>query len=165
MKIAINIGHTKMGVGTGANKYLNESIETRKIGYEVLKLLADTKHEALPLVFDKSSDNLKEAVELANNENVDLFLSIHLNAGGGQGCEAYTWQGSKTKEAVNVLNNLNKLGLKNRGVKNGSHLYVIKKTKMNALLVEICFVDNQSDYESFKKIGYTNIAKAIVSAI
>jgi N-acetylmuramoyl-L-alanine amidase len=165
MKIAINMGHTKIGTGTGAAKYLNESVETRKIGYDVLKLLADTKHEAVPVVFDKSSNNLKEAVDLANAENADLFLSVHLNAGGGQGCEAYTWQGKKTKEAVAVLNNLSKLGFKNRGVKNGSGLYVIKNTKMNAVLVEVCFVDSETDRDLFNKAGYGKIAKAIVDAL
>lgn len=165
MRIVINAGHTKVGVGTGANGLLNESKETRKIAYELMKMLADTNHEVIPAVYDKSSDNLKEAVNTANNKNADLFVSIHLNAGGGQGCEVYTWKGNKTKEAVNVCNNLNKLGFKNRGIKNGSNLYVIKKTKMNALLIEVCFVDNKQDAELFKKVGYTNIAKAIYTAI
>lgn len=165
MKIVINAGHTKTGIGTGANGYLNESIETRKIAYELMKQLSETNHVVIPCIFDKSSHNLKEAVNLANKENADLFISIHLNGGGGQGSEVYTWQGKNTKEAVNALNNLNKLGFKNRGVKNGSSLYVIKKTKMNALLIEVCFVDNKSDYELFKRVGYENIAKAILKAI
>lgn len=165
MKIVVNAGHTKTGIGTGANGYLNESIETRKVAYELMKQLADTKHEVVAGVFDRSTNNLKQAVDLANKENADLFISIHLNAGGGQGCEVYTWQGKKTQEAVNVCANLNKLGFKNRGVKNGSNLYVIKNTKMNALLIEICFVDNKADYELFKKIGYERIANAILKAL
>lgn len=161
MKIVINSGHTKMGVGTGANKYLNESIEARKIAYELMKELVDTPYEVLPCVIDKSSNNLKEAVTLANNENADLFISIHLNAGGGTGCEAYTWKGSKLPRATKVLNNLASLGFKNRGVKDGSNLYVIKNTKMEAILIEICFVDNNSDAALFKKVGYKAIAQAI----
>lgn len=161
LKIVINSGHTKMGVGTGANKYLNESIETRKIAYELMKELVDTPHEVLPCVIDKSSNNLKEAVTLANNENADVFISIHLNAGGGTGCEAYTWKGSKLPRATQVLNNLASLGFKNRGVKDGSDLYVIKNTKMECILFEICFVDNNSDATLYKKIGYKAIAKAI----
>ena len=165
MRIVVNAGHTKFSTGTGASKYLNESTETRKIAYELLKLLADSNHEAIAAVYDRSANNLKEAVTLANNEQADLFLSIHLNAGGGSGCEAYTYKGKQLAQAVKACSYLKKLGFKNRGVKDGSSLYVIKNTKCTAVLLEICFVDNKADAELFKKVGYSNIAKAIYSAI
>lgn len=165
MRIVINAGHTKYGTGTGASKYLNESTETRKIAYELLKLLADSKHEAIAAVYDRSANNLKEAVQLANNKCADLFISIHLNAGGGSGCEAYTWKGQQVPQAVKACSYLKKLGFKNRGVKDGSSLYVIKHTKCTAILLEVCFVDNEADAELFKRVGYSNIAKAIYSAI
>ena len=165
MKIVINAGHTKFGVGYGACKYLNESVETRKIAYELMKLLADTKHTIIPAVIDSSSNNLKDAVDLANNNNADLFVSIHLNAGGGNGSEAYTWKGAKLDQAVAMCKNLDKLGFKNRGIKDGSNLYVIKKTKCNAILIEVCFVDNQQDANLYKQNGVNKIAKAIYDAI
>lgn len=165
MRIVINAGHTKTGVGTGAKGYLNESIETRKIAYELMKLLADTKHVVIPAVYDASTNNLNAAVAAANNNNADLFVSIHLNAGGGKGCEAYTWKGEKVKQAVNVCNNLAALGFKNRGIKYGSDLYVIKKTRCTAILIEVCFVDSQEDYNTFKNLGYTKIAEAIYRGI
>jgi N-acetylmuramoyl-L-alanine amidase len=165
MKICINAGHTKLGKGTGANGYLNESKETRKIAFELMKLLSESNHEVIPAVFDRSSNNLKEAVDLANSEGVDLFVSIHLNAGGGQGCEAFTWKGQKVTQAEKVLNGLKSLGFRSRGIKDGSNLYVIKNTKMTAILIEVCFVDNKADAELFKKVGHGNIAKAIYSAI
>jgi len=165
MKIVINAGHTKFSTGTGANGYLNESTETRKIAYELMKLLADSKHEVIPAVYDRSANNLKEAVTLANNEQADLFISIHLNAGGGSGCEAYTWKGQQLAQAVKACSYLKKLGFKNRGVKDGSGLYVIKHTKCTAILIEVCFVDNKADAELYKQVGHSNIAKAICQAI
>lgn len=165
MRIVINAGHTKKGVGTGATGYLNESKETRKLGYELMKLLADSNHIVIPAVYDVHNNNLKAAVDVANNNNADLFISLHLNAGGGTGCEAYTWRGEKVSQAVKVCNNLAKLGFKNRGVKDGSNLYVIKNTRCMAVLIEVCFVDNKQDAELFKKVGYNAIAKAIYNAI
>ncbi len=164
-KVVINAGHTKIGTGRGASGHLNESAETRKIAYELMKLLADSKHEVIPAVYDKSANNLKEAVQLANNKAADLFVSIHLNAGGGTGCEAYTWQGQQVPQAVKACSYLKKLGFKNRGIKNGSGMYVIKHTKCTAILIEVCFVDNAADADLYKQIGCGQIAKAICNAI
>lgn len=165
MKIGVNAGHTKLGKGTGAYKYLNESVETRKIAYELMKQLADTKHEVVPIVFDKSENNLKLAVENANKQKCDLFISIHLNAGGGTGSEIYTYKGKKLGQATKILGELNKLGFRNRGIKDGTHLYVVRNTTMTALLVEVCFVDNSSDTQLYKKVGVEKIANAIKKGI
>lgn len=160
MKIVINAGHTKFGKGTGAVGKLNESIETRIIAYRVMELLTASNHEIIPAVFDRSDNNLKEAVDLSND--ADLFVSIHLNAGGGTGSEVYTWQGKETSKAKNVLTNLSSLGFKNRGIKDGSDLYVIKKTKCESMLIEVCFVDNDND---FKIYDAEKIAAAIARSL
>lgn len=165
MRIVINAGHTKLGKGRGANGFLNESIETRRIAYHLMAFLANTNHEVIPAVFDKSNDNLKEAVNLSNSKNADLFISIHLNAGGGEGVEAYTWKGYKIKLANDICSNIAKACfLKNRGVKDGSDFYVIKKTSASttAILIECCFVDSEADS---KKYTAEDIAYAIYQAI
>lgn len=165
MRIVVNAGHTKLGVGTGAIGILTESVETRKIAYELMKQLVDTNYEVIPAVFDKSNNNLKAAVTLSNENSADLFISIHLNAGGGHGCEAYTWKGKQSKRALNICKNLAKLGYTNRGVKDGSGLYLIKNTKCEAILIETCFVDNASDVNLLKTNGYEQIAKAIKESL
>ena len=167
VKIVINAGHTKFTNGTGAVGYLNESIETRKIAYELMKLLTDTPHEVIPAVYDKSSNNLQEVAKLANNVNANLLVSIHLNAGGGQGCEVYTWRGVKDVKAVKTCEGLARLGFRNRGVKDGSKYYLLKNTKstVKTILIEVCFVDSKTDAELYNKVGYTEIAKAIYNAI
>ena len=162
MRIIVNAGHTKIGTGIGAYKYLNESRETRRIAYHLLYLLAGTNHEVIPAIYDVSSNNLKEAVTLSNNKCADLFISIHLNAGGGEGVECYTWRGVETKAAINICSNIEALGFKNRGIKDGSSLYVIKHTKAPAVLIECCFVDNQKDKDKFNAY---KIAEAIYNAI
>lgn len=151
-----------MGKGIGAYKYLNESREARRIAYHLLYLLTGTSHEVIPAIFDASNDNLKEAVTLSNNKKADLFVSIHLNAGGGEGVECYTRKGEKTKVATNICKNIAALGYKNRGVKNGSNFYVIKQTTAQAVLVECCFVDNEKDKDKYNAY---KMAEAIYNAI
>lgn len=163
-KIVINAGHTKFAPGTGANGKLNESKEVRRIAYHLMELLVNTNHEIIPAVFDKSDNNLKDAVELSNNNFADLFISIHLNAGGGNGVEVYTWKGAKLPLATRICENISKIGFRNRGIKDGSKLYVIRNTdtRTEALLVECCFVDSAKDYQLY---DYKEIAEAIAKAI
>ena len=165
MKIVVNAGHTKFGKGTGAVGKLNESIENRKIAFELMKQLASSDHEVLPAVFDRSDDNLKAAVNIANENDADLFISIHLNGGGGHGTEVYTWKGNQNIRALRVCKKLQDLGFTNRGVKDGSHLYVIKNTKCEAMLIEVCFVSSDIDYSLFTTHKYEKIAKAIKESL
>ena len=168
MKICLNAGHTSLGYGYGAIGYMDESKETRKV-VKALKTYLELKgHKVILNNVDKATSNtayLKQVVKNANNSKCDLFVSIHLNAGGGKGCECYTWKGNKLSSAVGICEELNKLGFRNRGVKDGSKLYVIKKTIPKAVLVEVCFVDTLTDYELYKKLGVNKIAKAICDGI
>lgn len=56
-------------------------------------------------------------------------------------------------------------GFRNRGIKNGTSLYVIKNTNSPAMLVELFFLDNQIDQTLYKKLGAKAIAQAIADAI
>lgn len=169
MKIGVNCGHTVSGTtGSGALGYLNESNETRNIGYKVMEMLRGSGHTVVDCTNDKAvsvNDNLKKIVKIANAQTLDLFISIHLNAGRGKGCECYTYGGKQLEEAVKICAQLAKLGFKNRGIKNGSELYVLKKTTAKAILIEVCFVDTEEDAILYNKIGATKIAEAICAAV
>lgn len=168
MKIAVNAGHTASGAGYGAVGYYRESEETRKIVHELIPLLKKKGHTVIDATVDKAStqlDYLQKSVQIANKAKADLFLTIHLNAGGGTGCEAYTWRGEKVKQAVNICAELHKEGFKNRGVKDGSAFYVIKRTTMTAILLEVMFLDNRKDCELYRQKGVKKIAQAIADGI
>lgn len=168
MKFVVNAGHTKSGAGSGAVGLLNESVETRKVMSYVSGLLKTKGHKVTNVIIDKATSQngyLKEVVKQTNEAGGDIFVSIHFNASGGKGCEAYTWKGKKVKQAVNVCNELEKLGFKNRGVKDGSDFYVVKKSNMTAILIEVCFVDNHLDYDLYKKLGAFRVAQAIVKGL
>ena len=164
----LNAGHTKSGAGSGAVGYLNESTETRKVVSWIKNYLEGKGHEVVVANVDKAQSQSAYLYEVARKANkhkdADLFVSIHLNAGGGQGCECYTWKGKKMSQAVGICEELSKYGFVNRGVKDGSGLYVIKKTTMPAVLVEVCFVDSMGDCSRYKRLG-SKVAQAITRGI
>ena len=173
MVIGVNCGHTVSGtVGGGAVGFLNESIETRAIGYKVMEYLKQAGHTVVDCTDDYASsvgDNLRQICSIANSIKLDLFISIHLNAGGGKGSEVFTITG-KNDDSIGILSNkilknFETLGFVNRGVKRGNHLYVVKNTNAPAALIEVCFVDTESDSKLYKNVGVEKIAKAICSAI
>lgn len=167
MKFGINCGHTKSGAGSGAIGFINESIETRNVGYELMYLLRKAGHTVVDCTIDKAvSQNayLSQAVNLANQQDLDYFISIHFNAGKGKGVEVYTYEGRQFTDALEVCQNIASLGFVNRGVKSGTGLYVVRKTKAKAMLIETCFVDSE-DANLYKQLGYKKFAEAIYKAI
>ena len=168
MKIAINAGHTISGKGTGAVGYLTEGSEARRVVNALIPILKARGVDVIDATVDTAASNaeyLKKAVTIANNAKADLFISIHFNAGGGTGCECFTWRGNKLKQAQGICANLTKLGFRDRGVKDGSAFYIIKNTTMPAVLVETCFVDNYADYVLYSKLGAARVAAAIADGI
>lgn len=165
MKVLVNAGHTIKGKGYGAVGFINESEHTRLVADELIKQLESKGVVACNCSVDLSSNYLKDVVDRANKHDADLLISIHFNAGKGHGSEVYTWCGEKYPQAVNICENLSKLGFTNRGVKDGSGYYIIRKTTMKCLLVEVCFVDTQSDIDLYKKVGVKKIAEAITKGV
>jgi N-acetylmuramoyl-L-alanine amidase len=169
MKICVNPGHTLGGPGSGSVGIKNESIENRKVAKEVIRLLRDQGHEVIESIVDKANSQneyLKRCVDIANKSNCDLFVSIHINAfdGRANGTEVLLHNNSsKCKDEANrICDNISKLGFKNRGVKERPDLYVLRHTKMAALLVECCFIDSDSDMKIY---NIENMARAIVEGI
>lgn len=109
-------------------------------------------------------DSLNKRTNKANANNVDLYVSIHANAGGGVGTEVFTYNAKEVSQARNVLNNICSLGFRNRGIKNGSNLAVIRNSSATAMLIEICFVDS-NDTNLYRKVGPEKIANAIVKGL
>ena len=169
MRIGINCGHTVSGQpGCGAVGFIDESVETREVGMRVMSLLRQAGHTVVDCTngyAPSTSSNLSQIVGLANKQPLDLFISIHFNAGGGQGTEVFTYGGEKHAEAVRVCNALNKFGFVNRGIKDGSNLYVVRRSDAKAMLIEVCFVDTKSDVDLYNSVGVDRIAQAICTAI
>ncbi len=86
---------------------------------------------------------LTARADYANSLGVDYFLSIHANAGGGNGTETYAYaSGTTADDLAHEVNDavVQHLGTFDRGVKYSSFT-VLVKTAMPAELHEIAFID------------------------
>jgi N-acetylmuramoyl-L-alanine amidase len=99
--------------------------------------------------------SLQNRVRYANtyDANESIFLSIHANAGGGTGCECFVAEVSSqtSKDMANSIATNYKTFFPNerwRGVKN-KNFYVVKNTKMPAVLVECFFMDTQRECKEY----------------
>lgn len=171
VRIGINCGHTVSGAGYGAVGIFAESVETRNVGHALMDLLQQNGVEIVDCTIDQAntqSEYLAAAVALANRQDLDWFISIHFNASTskqGHGVEVYTYEGRQYPDAVEVCANLEKLGFTNRGVKSGSGLYVVRKTKAKAMLIEVCFCDNEADADLYQRLGAATVASAVFAAL
>ncbi|CAM2939002.1 N-acetylmuramoyl-L-alanine amidase [Hathewaya histolytica] len=171
MKIGIDTGHTLTGADTGAQgNGLREEVLTREVGKYVISKLKALGHTVMECALDNADtlgQSLAHRYNTANDNNVDLFVSIHFNCFNScaYGTEVFTWKGNKTSRADAVLKNLVSLGFVNRGIKDGSKLAVIKNTKAESMLIEVCFIDNVTDIARYKNYGPEKIADAIVKGL
>ena len=168
VKIGINCGHTLEGAGYGAVGILRESEHTRLVGQALTKLLEDDGIWVTDCTVDAAANQqryLEAAAERANRQALDWFISLHFNASAdhkGRGVEIYTWQGRKYPEALRICANMEGLGFRSRGIKDGSGLYVIRRTRAKAMLIEVCFCDNQADADTYYRAGgAAAVARAI----
>lgn len=166
MKINVHGGHSLKC--RGASGLLDEVNEDRAVKNKVIELLRANGHTVYDCTDDvgaTQNTNLRNIVNKCNAHKVDLDVSIHLNAGGGTGTEVYVYNDSSRAKgyAQRIVNNIsNSLGIRNRGVKASTNLYVLRKTKSPSLLVECCFVDNAIDKVKWNS---DKCAKAIVEGI
>ena len=175
--VAIDCGHTLSGSNTGSSGCgFKEQDLTREVGSRVMSLLKKEGITVINCTVDKASSNnasLQARCNKANAQKTDLFVSIHFNAcvndekGNGKttGTEVFVYSFSDTVTnpmAKRICTNFANCGYKNRGVKDGSKLYVIRNTNAPAMLVECCFIDDRDDMNLYNADRF---AKNIVEGI
>lgn len=179
MTFNVHAGHAPAGCrGCGAVGYLNESAVARQIKDEVIRLLRQKGHVVYDTTYDKgasASSILNNIVRSCNKHQATLDISIHLNAGAKKvgdgkitGSEVWVYNAGNVKttaSARRILTKMSALGFTNRGVKESKSLYFLKKTKSPAILIEVCFVDDEDDYKLYMNTGYRKVAQAIVEGI
>lgn len=164
-KYNVHGGHNKKV--PGASGYLDEVTEDRKVKDAVIKYLRAAGHTVYDCTDDAGttqSKNLANIVAKCNaHSGITLDISIHLNAGGGNGDEVL-YTSSKGKAFAEKVSAAvaNALKIRNRGAKKRDNLYVLNHTTAPAILVECCFVDSKTDKS---KWNVDKCAKAIVEAV
>lgn len=145
--VMIDAGHG--GVDAGATR---EGICEKDINFDVsndLKKYLESK--GVKVLMTRDTDvkiPLPDRTYMANEANVDLFVSVHVNSAKNtevSGIETHWYKPNSQNFAKIVHNNLT-LGLDgyDRGIFQ-SQFYVINHTQMPAVLVEIGFLSNCRD--------------------
>ena len=170
IKIFIDQGHNPTGYhNTGAVGFgLLEQDITYQVGAYLAELLeADSRFEVRlsrptpdTVLGTNNATSLAERVRLANSWPADYFISIHANANVNpavNGTEVYVYQQNTQAYwlAGQVLQNIvETVFTKNNGVRVNRSFYVLRRTAMPAILVELAYLSNSQDAEKLRNNQY-----------
>lgn len=155
MSKVLDYGHCLTGADTGAEGCgYKEQNCTRAVGH-YLKAGLENNNYVVEEVAPDSASSVNESLCIrytrANESGASESYSIHLNSGGGTGVEIFTYAARDALNASKILENLcNDLGLRNRGIKDGSNLAMVKRPSMPAMLIECMFIDNANDMSKYE---------------
>ncbi len=167
IKIYIDQGHNPQGFNAGAEgNGLREQDINFAVGIALYELLEnDDRFEARlsrptpeTVLGTSNATSLSARVNAANAWPADYFISIHSNASTNpeaNGSEVYVYRdsGPAYELAGDVLEGIvERVGTKNNGVRVNSSLYVLRRTQMPAILVELGYITNPADAEKLSSM-------------
>lgn len=166
--IVLDPGHGGQDPGTVANGLLEKFLAWEIVNKVKSKL---SRMRAEVIILQPSAGNPKSTKEdeiykppaEANRLGADFYLSIHVNAGGGEGFESFVHHGSQGKEADKlrgvlhrqIVQYLARYQVRDRGQKY-ANFAVLRLTKMPSVLLECLFIDNLKDAALLKDQAFIN---------
>ena len=162
IKIYVDQGHNPQNPNAGAE---GNGLREQDIVFRIGILLADllrndpnfevrlSRPTAETQIGTSNTTSLRQRVADANAWGADYFISLHTNASesaAATGTEAFAFSRSSPAFALgeDILVSLSEAtGLRNRGMQVRSGLYVLRKTAMPSVLVELGFITNPRDAE------------------
>ena len=157
-------------IGIGGMRETDVVLEVSKI---VEKLLSESGVNVKLTRKNEVDLDLPQRVSFANSIDADIFVSIHANASRGKrkdinGLETFYfkgWRGRLLAKRIQKQVLRVSPGSPDRGVKQGRY-YVIKNTRMPAVLVEIGFLTGRLDARRLDKAPHRKrVAYAIAKGI
>lgn len=165
VKIFIDPGHGGTDSGAAANGLLEKNI-TLQIAI-LLRDMLISDYDDVSVRLSRSIDQsvtLAQRTNAANSWGADYFVSIHVNAGGGNGFESYVYPGvsAPTTTYRNALHDeiVRSVDFANRGKKT-ANFHVLRETSMPAILTENGFIDTTADANKLRNATFLQgIARA-----
>ncbi len=169
IKIFIDQGHNPGGVNGGAVGFgYREQDITYQVGIYLADLLRQdgrfavrtSRNSPEEILGTSNATSLAARVNAANTWEADYFISIHCNANENpaiNGSEVYVYrEGSVAADlARQVLDAIvAQVGTKDNGVRVNPSLYVLRRTRMPAILVELAYITNAEDVEKLVNNQY-----------
>lgn len=165
--VVISSGHGKYV--RGACGILDEVDEARLVVEKLAGMLRERDVEVVTYHDDVSteqSENLQRITDFHNSKQRDLDISVHFNAyeqvEKPMGTEVlYVTQSALANDLAAAIA---ACGLINRGGKKRTDLYFLNNTDKPAVLLEICFVDSETDAAVYEE-QFDEICEAIADVI
>lgn len=147
-----------------------EKDDTLRLTLAIGEILQDN---GIDVMYTRTTDVFISPIQRAQEANeagVDFFVSIHRNSfptdNQVSGVESlvYDKSGIKYEMAQNINKQLETIGFVNLGVQARPNLIVLRRTKMPAVLVEVGFINSDTDNLLFDR-NFADIAQAIAEGI
>jgi len=173
VKVYVDVGHGERGdPGAVSGRFIEHQMNI-KVAHAFANRMQQHGWE---VKVEQGNMEMGDSARAANRYGADLLLSFHFNAGGGDRGEViYSWESGALELANVVAEGLKKVGqtvvkvYKSKANSSGTAEYfgILRVSKMPAVIVEPCFIDNPVDRqiadtdEELRDIGYC-IADALV---
>ena len=167
--VVLDAGHGGKDVGTNSGKIYEKDINLNVTGL-IQEMLEE---QGVNVVMTRDKDTflkLQERVDLANEEDADLFVSIHCNSyeddASIKGMDCYYPEGSElgeeyAKYIMEVVETCK--DIKSRGYREETY-YVTEHSEAPAVLIELGFMTNASECKKLNSESYQQLLAEELSA-
>ena len=168
-KVEMDAGHGGSDPGAVSDGR-REKDDNLALALAVGSILAENGVDVVYTRTDDTYETPFQKAQKGNQEGADLFISIHRNSSpekdqySGVETLLYDESGIKKELAENINRELAKEGFQNLGIRERPGLVVLRRTRMPAALIEVGFINTQTDNELLDQ-NFDGVVRAIADGI